>query len=514
MSSPGFFNTPEEQEQYAAIQRRQAYARALMQNGAGDAGNAAYGGLRNAGNSILGAFLAKGADAKERDLSQTAGNKYATDMGAFLTGITPPQATAPAVPPPQISNASGSGPQMTAPSPAGGAPPQAPAMPPAGGPSQVQAPAIGQPPSQPQMQPQQPYNPMAALAATHNPYLMQQFGPKLFEHQMDVNDRKITPLSDQEAMTLGLRPGGVYGREAATGNVTVIQPSDMKSSGAVQQGYDIAQNTPLTNEQQQSLNFQRQQLGESHRHNLVEEQISQNPFGTGMGVPGAVGKTGDAFLATLPPGVAAQLKAVGTYRQPAPAGRASPTGIKFMTLVNQAYPDYDASQYGAKTKARNDFTTGKNGNTVRSLNVAVQHLDQLGQLSEAMGNGNVQMVNKIGNIFATQTGSSAPTNFNAAKQLVGDEIVKAIVGSGGGVSDREEAAHNISAASSPQQLAGVIKTYQGLLSGQLVGLRQQYQKSTGLNDFEDFLAPETRAKLESHSAPVPVKSRFTIEQVH
>lgn len=510
----GYFYTPEDQTQIDALTRQRKLALALQQQGLQDPGDAPYGGLASAGKSLAGALLGTGLDQKERDISRSAQDKYTRDLGAVLTGLTPPQATAPTAPSPQISNASGSGPQMTAASPAGGMPSQAPAMPPAGGPSQVQAPAIGQPQAQPQAQPQQPYNPMAALAATHNPYLMQQFGPKLFEHQMDVNDRKVTPLSDQEAMTLGLRPGGVYGREAATGNVTVIQPSDMKSSGAVQQGYDIAQNTPLTNEQQQSLNFQGQQLGESHRHNVVEEQISQNPFGTGMGVTGAAGKTGDAFLATLPPGVAAQLKAVGTYRQPAPAGRASPTGIKFMTLVNQAYPDYDASQYGAKTKARNDFTTGKNGNTVRSLNVAVQHLDQLGQLSEAMGNGNVQMVNKIGNIFATQTGSPAPTNFNAAKQLVGDEIVKAIVGSGGGVSDREEAAHNISAASSPQQLAGVIKTYQGLLSGQLVGLRQQYQKSTGLNDFEDFLAPETRAKLESHSAPAPVKSRFTIEQVH
>lgn len=509
MSSPGFFYTPEEQEQYAAIQRRQAYARALMQNGAGDAGNAAYGGLRNAGNSILGAFLAKGADAKERDLSQSAGNKYAADMGAFLTGITPPQATPPAVPSPQISNASGSGPQMAS----GTSPQQTIPAPSASGPNQVQAPAIGQS----QAQPQQPYNPMAALAATHNPYLMQQFGPKLFEHQMDVNDRKVTPLSDQEATALGLRPGGVYGREVATGNLAIIQPSDMKSAGAIgqqQQEKTFENKLPMNAYQQASIAHEGATLSETGRHNRIEELIAQNPFGTGMGVPGATGKTGDDFMATLPPGVAAQIKAVGTYRQPAPAGRASPTGIKFMTLVNQAYPDYDASQYGAKTKARNDFTTGKNGNTVRSLNVAVQHLDQLGQLADAMGNGNVQMVNKIGNLFATQTGSPAPTNFNAARQIVGDEIVKAIIGAGGTGQDREEAAHNISAASSPQQLAGVIKTYQGLLSGQLVGLRQQYQKSTGLNDFEDFLAPETRAKLESHATPAAAKSRFKIEQVH
>lgn len=45
-----------------AIQRRQALGQALLQSGGGDAGNAAYGGLRNAGNALVGAFLLKNAD--------------------------------------------------------------------------------------------------------------------------------------------------------------------------------------------------------------------------------------------------------------------------------------------------------------------------------------------------------------------------------------------------------------------------------------------------------------------
>lgn len=210
--------------------------------------------------------------------------------------------------------------------------------------------------------------------------------------------------------------------------------------------------------------------------------------------------TGAAYLSTLPPNVQGIVKAIGDYRQAPMTAMAlrSPQGAQIAEAVNLYNPQYDASQYGTKVKARNDFSTGKNGNTVRSLNVAVQHLDQLGQLSQALGNGDMQAVNRLGQFIGQQTGSAAPTNFTAAKQLVGDEIVKAIVGAGGGVGDREEAARNISSASSPQQLAGVIQTYKGLMAGQLSGLKQQYEAGTGLKDFEKNLAPETVKQLQMH----------------
>jgi hypothetical protein len=48
--------------QQLAIQQRQALAQGLLQQGMGEPGRAAYGGLRNAGNAILGAYLARGAN--------------------------------------------------------------------------------------------------------------------------------------------------------------------------------------------------------------------------------------------------------------------------------------------------------------------------------------------------------------------------------------------------------------------------------------------------------------------
>lgn len=199
--------------------------------------------------------------------------------------------------------------------------------------------------------------------------------------------------------------------------------------------------------------------------------------------------------------VATVANAIANYQQPMLSGfvQKTPWGQAVMAKVYAQNPQYDATHYATKQKSRNDFATGKNGNTVRSLNVAISHLDTLGQLATALGNGNLPLVNTIGQHYAQQTGSPAPTNFDSAKQIVGDEIVKAIIGTGGSQSDRKEAAVNISRASSPQQLAGVIQTYQHLLSGQLGGLKRQYQQTTGLNDFENYLAPETRTKLEGNS---------------
>lgn len=245
---------PDSQEQLSAIKRRQAYAQALLQQGGSDPGSAAYGGLANAGRSILGAFLANKADKSERDVVRSAQDKYTQDLGAFLGGGSQQPPPQPMTPPVSVSNAAGSGPQMDAgPVPTGT--PQPTPIPNATGPSpspqaipNAQGPAPSPAPLQMAQNGQQ--SPMDRLLATHNPALIQQFAPQLFTHQMDINDKKVIPLSDQEATALGLRLGGVYGREAATGNLTVIQPSDMKSKGAMaqtlQEKIDEASKVPMT----------------------------------------------------------------------------------------------------------------------------------------------------------------------------------------------------------------------------------------------------------------------------
>lgn len=147
------------------------------------------------------------------------------------------------------------------------------------------------------------------------------------------------------------------------------------------------------------------------------------------------------------------------------------------------------------------FTSGTEARTVRSLNVAVAHLDVLEKLGSALNNGDTPSLNKLGNWWNKQTGSAAPTNFDGIRQIVGQEVVKAIVANGGGQGEREEAAHSISSASSPQQLAGIVASYKQIFAGQLGGLKQQYTEGTQKDDFERFVSPEVLPLMPDYKPP-------------
>lgn len=185
---------------------------------------------------------------------------------------------------------------------------------------------------------------------------------------------------------------------------------------------------------------------------------------------------------------------------PWPTGRvaASPAGAKLIALIKKMDPQASANT----ATALKAFNTGPQGNKVRSFNVALSHLDVLDKLGAALDNGDLKGFNALANSFAAQTGETAPTNFNSAKQIVGNEIVNAIVGGGGSDADRDKAQSALDAANSPAQLKEAIATIKQLMSGQLSGLRQQYNAATGRKDFETrLLTPEARAQLQGNQNP-------------
>lgn len=121
-------------------------------------------------------------------------------------------------------------------------------------------------------------------------------------------------------------------------------------------------------------------------------------------------------------------------------------------------------EVATRQKVLKDFSTGTQGQLVNSFNTAIDHLDTLKELGNALNNGNIQLANKIKNTAAAWTGDADITNLDTAKQIVGAEVIKSIVARGGGQAEREEAANRISRISSPAQLAGYIDTTQKLLS--------------------------------------------------
>jgi hypothetical protein len=161
-----------------------------------------------------------------------------------------------------------------------------------------------------------------------------------------------------------------------------------------------------------------------------------------------------------------------------------------------------STDYSERVKAARDWGTGPLGNQTRSFNVGLYHLDTLRKLSDSLQNGDYPAFNKLANEWAKQTGQAAPTNFETAKQIIGAEVVKAIVGAGGGgVQERLEAAQHIASSLSPAQIVGSIDTTQDLMIGQLKGLKQQYKRTTKNDDFEDaFLSPEAQELFKRKEA--------------
>jgi len=244
-----------------------------------------------------------------------------------------------------------------------------------------------------------------------------------------------------------------------------------------------------------------QNIGEPYHRfgkSVVAVQSAQQPI-----IPAAAKNlVGEEFLNSLPTTDRSVVKQIGEGRSSfAELGIRGKERERYNKLVAQAYPDYDATKYATHRRAEVAFAVGKQGDAVRSFNVAVSHMDSLQKMGEALHNGDVKRLNQLANAWATETGQAAPNTFDAVKRVVGQEITKAIVGSAGGVEERKAAGESISRANSPAQLMDVIRGYQELMLGQLRGLKDQYVSTGGKPEwFDKKLSGRTLGMLRGESA--------------
>lgn len=160
-----------------------------------------------------------------------------------------------------------------------------------------------------------------------------------------------------------------------------------------------------------------------------------------------------------------------------------------------AQQDYVTAQTALRS-----YGSGKNGDIVRSFNVAYNHADTVGKLAEALGNGDVPRANALKQQFEQEFGYAAPTNFDAARTILSDEINKAAVGTSGALADRLALASNTVRSASPEQINGALGTYKSLIVGQMAGQKQEYEQATKRKDFERLLSPKVAADLKKYEA--------------
>lgn len=211
--------------------------------------------------------------------------------------------------------------------------------------------------------------------------------------------------------------------------------------------------------------------------------------------------TGKDFLATLPPAVEAQSQSYISGQSQPPTGFATkPVLLAAYQAAQKADPDFAATA-GTRFQTIKEFadTNGKTGQTVKSQNVTMEHVQTLKDAVDALNNGDMKAWNSAVNAVADQTGKPAPNNFNLGRELVADEITKAVLGSSGAAVDREGIKAALSPNASHDQAYGALNEAGKYMAGQAHGLEQSYYAGTRLPDYRDrFLTPEAKKLVDNY----------------
>lgn len=199
--------------------------------------------------------------------------------------------------------------------------------------------------------------------------------------------------------------------------------------------------------------------------------------------------TGDAFLKTLSPERASQIKALAEGRMALPSGYAlrSPVGQALLSDVAQYDPTFDVANAPSRTAARKAFTSGKQGQNITSFNTAIGHLGTLAEAAEELHNtGSIPLLsttyNAAKNTMSAGSGNPEVTNFNVAKQAVVDELERAFKGTGGNVHEIKQWEDTLNSSRSPAQLRGAIKQAADLLRSRIGAQRDSYNAAMGTTD--------------------------------
>jgi hypothetical protein len=233
------------------------------------------------------------------------------------------------------------------------------------------------------------------------------------------------------------------------------------------------------------------------------------PAATAPGTPAsnAPAPTAPAPTAPAPTApVAAKTKSMAQqvldYEIAPPTGPTTPAKIALQNEVNRLAGEQGKTYNGGNFKIVSTFNNSASGKALKSINVAVDHLDTLQEAANELKNGPTPAFNKIVQMYASNTGGTAPGNFDALKSIVGSEVAKAVTGGASALGDREEIRKEINNSKTPEQLAGVIGKYQALMAGQAKGIRQEWV-SNGLDEkrFDDKLMPRTKVVLNQQKQP-------------
>lgn len=196
------------------------------------------------------------------------------------------------------------------------------------------------------------------------------------------------------------------------------------------------------------------------------------------------------------PGGGSTAQMIAEYKIAPPSARSmvTPAGQAMMAAVRTLNPEYDATKYQQRQKARVDYTTGQQGQQAIQLNTMIGHVDDALDAAAAMGNKTFTPYNEVANKVKNAFGSDSVTNFDTFKMAVAGETAKVLKGVATD-SEVESVKKNISSASSPAQLQTALKDTLRIAGSKLRGLEYNYSQAFPEDKSFSILSPESKQTL-------------------
>jgi hypothetical protein len=199
--------------------------------------------------------------------------------------------------------------------------------------------------------------------------------------------------------------------------------------------------------------------------------------------PGDPTAQGEAFLRTLPPARAAQIRAIASGDIPLPVatGRNSALAQQIQQQVLQYDPNATSFNLQARAATRKAFTSGADANEIKSLNTFAGHIDKLDRAIDKLNNGNFPWINAVGQWWNGKVAGDAATqkalaDFRTWAGLSANEVTKLTRGGEGSEGDIKYWRDRLNAADSPTALKQVTRDMVEAVQSRLESLRNKYNE--------------------------------------
>jgi hypothetical protein len=184
-----------------------------------------------------------------------------------------------------------------------------------------------------------------------------------------------------------------------------------------------------------------------------------------------------------------------------------------MRKLRDEHPEWDgkdllreSSKIIAQQATDRNFAGGSGATQMRSLNTVADHLKLMKEYSDALRTGSmpftdIPRLNQIIQAAAVNLGRPEVTNFNVARDIMADEVVRLLTSTGGTEADRAGMQSRLAAAMSEYQQTGSLTAFERFTAGRFKGLEQGYARNDPerVKDFRDnMLTPEGREIFARH----------------